>query len=736
MTTDDDATGVHEPPIWRELRAHIRNNSGKNVTLICGCSWDEIRSLKDDAFRDRVAESDAYAAFFVRALIGNPDDWPADNCITIEPNGDSNVLSIPAALVPPMNVLTDEYFVGADLVARIALGVANRICNTTGCSFTPRLDCFTSSDGGNAQELRFLSADFLVAKVHSTLEIDGIANGCCPSHYHHFGWVDGKPPRESWINHGWRMKSDREFTNDPNAPKRNGEIETFLGFPAFFRHSEAQVIVAFPTSGASRQTPSCDSHRILSLQGIEPYLNLKEQEFNTRAKAIDAKKGCIVLCLGVSDQRAAFFDPSKFNWAYGVFLTIDLELPGRNQFGNTECVDDEFLSTVIKDLEGMRFEIKYTTLQVLTGRLLNELDERNRSLEKSRQMLQQLNGPLKSLSDALGKTQAEAQEIRAILYEPMEAIFALVPRIAEFFEQNRRINNPDRSTTRISHQPSNYSLADARWVLAHVLATFRGREILTKTSEDALAEEIDALSKASQDGASAFQQLSVTTLRLIDYAPPDSLDPIKALERVKERLFSPFKPDNGLRAIEGDAIAALLPAEARITYAYDETTFRMSEVIPEGLNPFATQGHLLRFISGVVSATFNASEGGCKRFVISADQDGLTIKREDMHPWVTAENISQLFKVLAREVSNFNKASRALEENWGDRAAPFVRLLRRLPPEYRSDALKVSKDHDDQIYKIGLGRKVTLERTGDGVVITIEQLRISYDEVFYVGRSV
>jgi len=597
-----------------------------------------------------------------------------------------------------------------------------------------------------------MSADFVEAAVKDTRQItsntpttksaDDIV--CCPNEYYHFGW-DGREPPGTWNNHGWRAESERGFVNNPNAEKMSNEIETFLGFPAFYKHDEASAIFVLPPADGKEAVNSptgCSSHEILFNQGIKPYVAMKQEEYSGRKG--EQSKGCIVLCLGVSDQRAAYFNPGSLRNAYGVFLTIDLECGVCELAENREkpCGNQDFLQKIVADLRGIQYEIKYQTLHVLTGKLLNTVEEQSTRLQKSDQMLRQLTTPLQVLSDSIGKTQAEVQEIRAILYEPMEAIFALQGRIAQYFAQNHVIENPDGSRTRISHQPGHYKsegrIADAQWVLARILATIRGKEIFLASSKEALAYELSILCNAKNDKANPFHQLAVTMLAFIDYDDTYSTlleAPVAALNAVKQRLFQPFKPDEALAPIDGDVIAALLPTAADI---YGLESFRAKDIaIPASINPFATQGHLLRFISGVVSATFNSD---CKTFRIICDDKGITIIRQDGRPWIASENISKLFKVLLREIYTFWNGTRPLEENWGDHADPFVRLLRRLPPQYQESENALISQDDSNSLKIQPGTPnnglFSCICQGKEISIKIDQLEIDYGEKFYVGKFV
>lgn len=741
---------AHEPVIWDRLRQQRKEQAqaqaqakADEITFDCSCRWDQLKQMDEDQFRLKLDSSDAYAVFFIRALIGDCGDQKAlSKCVMI--GTDQPGAKVPEALASLLNETSDDTFVGADLVARISLAVARRIRMVSGCDFTPRLDCYKAEGFSEGINARFISADFVVAKIDRQVPIDvsnGHATNCCPSHYYHFGWVDGTPQNDTWKKHGWREESDRTFTNDPTKPQRTNEIETFLGFPAFLRHEEANVIFALTpdSSGDAVVKPSgCPSLEMLYNLGIKPFAKSKSEEYSKRAEHIgDSAKGCIVLSIGVTDQRAAYFDPDRFKSVYGLFLTIDLECGKNCQEGDRQCSQGGFLQRIIDDLKGARYQFKYKTLQVLTGNILNQMEEQTTRLRKSDQMLRQLVTPLQSLSDALGKTQVDVQEIRAILYEPMEAIFALQLHIAKFFEQNGIIDNPDGTRTRISHQPSFYKsedrLADARWVLAHVLATIRGEKVVHTSSDEALKSELSELCRCSKDKTSSFHQLAVTTLAFIDYVDTDGIlaKTTVALESVKRRLFSPFKPDEALKAIEGDVIAALLPTDATINGL---DAFSASDVaIPANINPFSTQGHLLRFISGVVSATYSESEGGCKKFMITCCAKGTTINRMDCAPWITPKIIPQLFKVLSRGIQMFWNGSRPLEENWGDHADPFVQLLKKLPPQYQQlGELNVS----DRLTEIRIDKVSLINciHEDDGISIKIDQLLIRYCREFYVGK--
>jgi hypothetical protein len=413
---------------------------------------------------------------------------------------------------------------------------------------------------------------------------------------------------------------------------------------------------------------------------------------------------------------------------------VDLRLPGDRAISSLAHI---FLISEFPDGEEpvipQVFEVIMETMcyRLSSFQGMQRQETQARRLRRVNMMMQQLIKPLQVLSDALDKTQAEVQEIKAILYDPMEAIFALQPRISRYFEQNRVIENPDGSSVRISHQPAHYRNSrenDARWVLAHMLAAVRGKEVIVFSSEEALAREISFYRRAKENSDSSFHHLASVVLGFIGCSC-DEPDPIKALENFKYRLFSPFKPGNAQDIIYWDTISALMPVRAKIDGLAPDAV-----AIPVGTNPFATQAHLLQFISGVVSATFNSERNGCKGFAVSL-LDGSCLTRHEKMPWIVGSELEKLYRVLLREIKRLCDGSRSLDENWGDRTVPFVRLLRRLPPECYEGVLKVADDESSFCLS---SRECTVvcELKEDGIDMRIGALRLRYGLSFCVTRFV
>lgn len=83
-------------------------------------------------------------------------------------------------------------------------------------------------------------------------------------------------------------------------------------------------------------------------------------------------------------------------------------------------------------------------------------ERRIEALEKHKQMLELLSDPLHRLSESLESMQNDAQELRAILYDPPQTLFKTHQLIAPLFDEGREIDVTDSIKVRAAHKPSDY----------------------------------------------------------------------------------------------------------------------------------------------------------------------------------------------------------------------------------------------------------------------------------------
>lgn len=332
---------------------------------------------------------------------------------------------------------------------------------------------------------------------------------------------------------------------------------------------------------------------------------------------------------------------------------------------------------------------------------------RQAELEKNKQMMDLLIGPLNMLTDTLQQTQEKAQELRSILYEPAESIFGVQKAIASLFQDGGSIENPDGSSVKVCHKTDNYDkLKDVRWVLAHALARFRGKQPEGKNAQEALEREAFGLQVASSDASHPFHHLSVAVARLIGYnknspqevVSADLTNSINYLANLKKRLFSPFKPDEALLAMDWPMLNSLLPSKVCLKHVCVNNNIAKNYaidcddlfVIVANSNPLATSGHLLSFLATTVA--YAASNSSSTISVsVSTHQDGfsgngwpaaptsakLVFSLNNGKKWITDETSGKLLhEKLLKERSIREQDCLSIGEH-GDFHRPFVTLIRR-----------------------------------------------------------
>lgn len=178
-------------------------------------------------------------------------------------------------------------------------------------------------------------------------------------------------------------------------------------------------------------------------------------------------------------------------------------------------------------------------------------------LAKYKQMVQLLEPPLKRISGVLGQMQSDTQELRAVLYEPEEALFASYSLVEPYFRNGALVEFPRAGLPPIpaQHSADQYTPDEAQMVAAIVICAIFGKDkgpLEKTTRQDILDEAASILGEisvkpSSKDMAAELawliEQRSLAQLFTQD---PDSVHGAccNALENIKAALFTPFKPDS------------------------------------------------------------------------------------------------------------------------------------------------------------------------------------------------
>jgi len=125
-------------------------------------------------------------------------------------------------------------------------------------------------------------------------------------------------------------------------------------------------------------------------------------------------------------------------------------------------------------------------------------------------MLQLLSDPLNRVTSAIGDLQRDAQELRAVLYDPGKAIFESHAKLDTLFDDGTDCHFGPDLKIQIQHQPNDYKNEDdARCVLAKALLIILGQDerlLVARTKGEVIAAAKDILIATMQKDA--FSELS------------------------------------------------------------------------------------------------------------------------------------------------------------------------------------------------------------------------------------
>lgn len=337
--------------------------------------------------------------------------------------------------------------------------------------------------------------------------------------------------------------------------------------------------------------------------------------------------------------------------------------------------------------------------------------EESERAESYNKMLSLLEAPLARITESLTKTQIDSQRLRSILYAPTRSIFSAQSSIAELFEEGAFINNPDSTIIATPHKPElikDINKTDAVWILAHALARFRGQvELEEKTAIKALRSEVCQIKSNILDEHNPLSEFAKAILYLLDINSFDNNEIMKLtditktidyLNKIKERLFTPFKIDERKNPIRIPILKALLP-KVKLEKNYEN----IIPVIAKDANPFLTQGHLLEFLSTFVAQHINKKGKEFNlRMVVNAKKSGdiytpVTLRFISTMDWIENDKKSD-FMTFFEELSEAAENKLIKEGEYGNFHLPFVTLIRRHPnPSKKLGLLKIENTRNNEI---------------------------------------
>lgn len=346
-------------------------------------------------------------------------------------------------------------------------------------------------------------------------------------------------------------------------------------------------------------------------------------------------------------------------------------------------------------------------------KLRRELEVQARKLDKYRQMFDLLTPPLRNLTEALVAVQADSQELRAILYEPMDAIFACQPLIAELFDESKTlpgVGRPEHTVSR--YQRTSDGMLKAELVLAHALARFKGEigKSAVPCRYPGADEELDLKgqvgfwSVAHSDKKHAFSELSQCILAVFglqswsNFECDDDNSIINYLIRLKERFFTAYKPGEANKALKWSVLKSFIRPDINLlnTCKSGDATIDTDKsiILAANTNPLSVHGHFIEFVASVINynckedgSTLHAevSLEGCNVInsqisVTSATEVTCKFKNKCGKPFVDSAGLEKLYGIIGKEIKCRKSRVQNIGEH-GDFHLPFVKLIRRFPED-------------------------------------------------------
>jgi hypothetical protein len=684
--------------------------------------WQVLARGSFDQFRSGLLGTQEYAAFLIRALLGDHPDRKNKSGVNGEKQWSltwiDNKIEISKAEERERLLRAGEQeqeLIGADLTARTALTLAWQICQSTQMAFYPELDIHKHPQGnGLVSRLRFHSADFIYGDIKPVfVQENGNVFEKMPVPPTN-GYFDGIYYKidfdEVMKNHGWRTSAEHGFSNDPYNIENNsvGEpsstssdlkkpnIETFLGYPSFYQHDALKVIFCCHLENSyqilehkftdiTKMDPFAGN---LLEKGIKPYCKIKNEEYNSY-KDGSSSGGGVVFCLGVAPQASAHFEPEKVNSTYGVFFTIEfVGVPPANGIN---------FEKICEDLEGIRFRLQYKILQVQTARLLREAEAKNQKLRKYESMYNQLLRPLRNLTEAVRNSQEEAHELTATIYDPLDVFLGRQPEISKLFNEGDTHKGLFNIT--IKHKSRDYSEEEKFALGAEFLYLLMPSCLNDTIKTGLLSKEENDLKQAQRifilasnwyhnqvvDPTQPYHSLSRAFLNFVGNNHFNEITPENLIEKVKAQFFTLYKPDKAYKAISWITMKSYLR-----TIAYNGEFLLIAEeqslnspqnkVVAESANPFNTQGHIIDFVGRVVAQHYSHHKGKTSVSCSLMKQNGQTcFVLNSKKNWFQSGEIWEYIEFVSQLLEHRDDQVRMVKDV-GDRKRPFVDMFERIPP--------------------------------------------------------
>lgn len=322
-------------------------------------------------------------------------------------------------------------------------------------------------------------------------------------------------------------------------------------------------------------------------------------------------------------------------------------------------------------------------------------------MDRYQKMLLMLQAPLNNLTSSLQEMERDAQELRAVLYEPVRGLLAARRRIAEYFRGGEWLSTPGGGFV-IAHKPADIAdLAQAQWTLAHLLAGVRGDRPRLVSAKESLAYEVAFFSAALEDEKHQFHEFSHAVNRLGDcginrmvrngMAALDNLaELVGFISAFKLNLFTILKPDYSWPLTTGhlhSLISAPLPT------GRDADNARTTCIVSLHNTPFVSYAHFIEFLGLMFSQHSDCKARGMSSFEVdcigcegccSRSHGGVisTTFKAHASPWIVPDELSNVVDLLQQ--MNRAKAQTTpflsgdfSDRQYGDFVSCFSYLFRR-----------------------------------------------------------
>ncbi|MFZ4857809.1 MAG: class I SAM-dependent methyltransferase [Desulfuromonadaceae bacterium] len=509
------------------------------------------------------------------------------------------------------------------------------------------------------------------------------------------------------------------------------EHTSFLYYPRFYiDHTstcpvQADYQLSFHTTDETGLdgfiTPSCYTTRLGRLEPVDLQTTVLERstfhaaltawnkltgDFYLTDKTYDSSPGLWTFAVGahlLPGGAFSFDDDVNLNSRCGLFLTIATQLNFRQLSGYVVG------------------HIKTVLTQYLAQKVYLLAQDRLKQAEKASQLVRLLQGPLNGITTALDAMQRDAQELKAVLYEPSEALFRSYSRISHLFAEGGQETISNVCSITLHHAPEKYADNDElRALLCLILCKCCGcdKEMYGSSSFLELIERsLHTLSRIEseptlQPMSKELQKLSgIGAFKEIRNLEAGQL--CRAVANLKNALFTPFKLDSPLWP--GVALSLIFSRStplsetrlADIKMRPEWTPLRYSTVLNFLIKVVAEFHYRAdRATRTIERVTVDVANDDCRRIVIVFG--GRYLKKGDAPR-------NQL-KARLMEVLAFPRDWRINHATVGDFMTPFVELASHLlgiGTVWRA----VEPEEDQLLQVVAHSRRFTLSVSYDSMLV-------------------